>query len=221
MKFLAKLSGTWQQAKLLFVKVAGVWKVGRGAYVKVAGEWKLIYSRPRYTVHAQGLLQTVEPQSKRGFWINGNPPSTTNWGRSYTLVQFGMHGLVIYNETFDLHAGGNVENQTAAATELRIAFDNMLPGQVFVLFTYDEPASGRLLGGLPEALYAKGVTQSIFESIQYRGAYCILGQAGGSALFEKYIGESVGTGNDDGDRLAAVGIDFIIDGDEIIIVNTW
>ena len=220
MSILTKLAGAWKTSKLFFVKVAGVWKPGRMLYTKVAGQWRLVYARPRYAVWAQGLVQTVEPAAFRGFWVNFNAPLPGSFGRSYNLIQFNSRGMVTYQKTFDLHADGIPETQLANANAFTEDLNKMLVGQLFVIYTFDEPERGRLLGNLPAAMYRIGVSQSLYENFHYRGAYCILGQVGRAPFFENYIGADNPGGIDDGDPNAATGLRFILEDGVPIILDT-
>lgn len=211
MQVLTKVAGVWRKAKLLFVKVAGTWKPVRQVYVKISGVWKATYSRANIEINALGLVQTVMPSIWRGVWYNRNQHLSGVAGRSYTLGLISKDGFITTQTSFDIHAdsdavvGGN--NAALMASKLSALAD----GQIFFIVTYDEPKKNRLLGGLPSAMYRVGVSQAIFENINYRGAYFILGKVGSVPYYENYIGVPNPEGIDDGDPRAAISIKFYME----------
>lgn len=211
MNIFTKVVDRWRKVKLAFFKIGGVWKPIRHAYVKKAGQWKLSYSRPRIDIYAIGLIQTVIPSDMRGVWFNNAHHITGVANRSWTVGLIGADGFIFNQETFDLHSSGDIPLGTARAQAMASKLNGLPAGQLFFIVTYDEPATNRLLGGLPAALYRVGVSPNIIEKMQYRSAYLILGRVGRRCYYENYIGKVTGQGNDDGDPMAMVALKFFVE----------
>ncbi|MGC0153075.1 LamG-like jellyroll fold domain-containing protein [Chromobacterium vaccinii] len=111
--------------------------------------------------------------------------------RSYNIVLLDASGNVSRSATFDVAGGGGQDK--AAADWLNAVAD----GTTVIVYTFDEPQSNRLSGGLPQALYRCGASSAVFASdkFQYRSAYILIGRAGcgeGQGV-ERYRGDGPGS----------------------------
>ena len=108
-----------------------------------------------------GYLQNAE-----GGWVVGG-------ARSYTLVVFNGDGTVNWSRSYDIFGQGSPANQ--------VLYDdiNALPNGVYALiFTSDEPASGRDANLIFPALRMLGGTREVNDKLGYRGSYMLIGRKG-------------------------------------------
>ena len=108
-----------------------------------------------------GYLQNAE-----GGWVVGG-------ARSYTLVVFNGDGTVNWSRSYDIFGQGSPANQ--------VLYDdiNALPNGVYALiFTSDEPSSGRDANLIFPALRMLGGTREVNDKLGYRGSYMLIGRKG-------------------------------------------
>ena len=219
MKTLTKLAGVWKEVRRIYTKKRTSWREVRHVYAKANGKWELVFSRPSIMLRAHGLLQNVEQQAIRGVWFNGNQHQTGVAGRSWTLGLIDANGFVTFQETYDVHSNAVVDAGTIAAQNLAAKLNSLENDQLFFLITYDEPATNRMLGNLPQAMYRVGVSQSIFEKIAFRGAYLFLGRVNHRLYYENYIGNPNPEQDTDGDPRAALNVSFYVEKGQPLIYD--
>lgn len=220
MKIFTKVAAVWRSVGLLYVKHLSIWREARMVYVKVNGKWEMAYSRPRIFLYALGLAQTVVDISNRGVWFNNNQHQSGVAGRSYTLGVFDDKGFIIRQTTFDIHSDADPGFGLQQAQLFASKLNELQTGQLFFIISFDEPKTNRMLGGLPEAMYRVGVNVKIFENIQYRSAYAILGRVGRAPYYENYIGIPVEELDGNGDRKAAIVCRFILENGNPIVYGS-
>lgn len=138
-----------------------------------------------YRIQAQGLNATV---GASGFFDESGgllEPAR----RSYNLIVFSPGGDVLVTQWYDVF--GNGEFAAGRGAESLANYLNGLgPDRVVVVYTFDEPFTNRLTGGLPAALYRCGASRVVFEGVRVRSAYLLVGIPGlgeGNGV-EKYVG---------------------------------
>lgn len=246
MSLYAKVAGVWKHATTAFYKIAGIWKPIRQMYIKVNGVWKQTYANNNYTIYALGLVQQLYPATNRGMWINGAyvydpailydtggvPHPLPAGGRGYNLVQFDHFGNGISFYNFDTLSDYNA-GTSSEGNRMKTILDAMPNGQLFCLFSYDEPQRGHLgMNGfdLLDSVIRVGGSASVFgQPMFYRGAYILLAKVGSGAYMEAYNGDEYGdgsTGNpgtgpggQPGDANAALVLTFSIQDNEVFHLN--
>lgn len=139
--------------------------------------------------------------------------------RSYVVVRFGADGSVVSSTAFDVFGSGFLWGNGGAAE--MAAHLNALPlGTLVLIYTCDEPADGRIAGGLPEAIYRCGGTAAVFSAgggggFFTRSVYVLLGKISGKqgTAFEAYRGDSVN------DPAAYLSISFDIANGEFVGIS--
>lgn len=213
----------WKEGQRIACRIAGKWSFGRRVFIKANGVWKRIYIRNAVQVMSLGLAQTVIPPRYSGLYINGKAASAA--ARSYTLVQFNDLGEMVSTSGYDIFFDGS-NGGTTHTNRMVADLDAMPLGQLFVIFTYDEPLAGHLNPTLIAAMERVGATSAVFgQPMAYRGAYMLIGKVGYPSYFEAYKGESVGEGGSPGsggDPNAAIVKLFTIHNGEILFMpDTW
>lgn len=141
-----------------------------------------------YRVQAKGLSAPLGESSFRaedGTLISGS-------ARSYNLVVLnGSTGAVVSTQFYDVFGNGEIAAGRNAAT-LAADLNALGPDRVVVVYTFDEPSTNRLTGGLPDALYRCGASPAVFggDAFRFRSAYILVGIPGigpGQGV-EKYVG---------------------------------
>lgn len=222
MSLYTKVSGAWKKSSDLYYKIAGAWKKTRMIFRKENGQWVQYFANNEYKIYALGLAQTVYPQSFRGMWLNGvyaydpnvlydpnhNPIVLGTGGRGYNLVTFDKYGNSDAAYNFDIFGEANNE-KTGESGRMKATLDALPNGKLFCLFSFDEPRDGHLtLNGvdLLSAVIRIGGTNAVYgQTMNFRGAYLLLGQVGSPAYAENYVGADFGDDLDgSGDPKAAL-----------------
>jgi hypothetical protein len=191
----AKVLGTWKKAKSIFVKSAGTWKQGRKAYVKVNNAWKLFYQQiviPPIRIVALGHDQNQFAGNTEGVYILNVRKAGAQ--RSFNLATFTNTGGLIDVQTFDLNTGNSISNQNNA-TRMITNINNMVAGQIFSLYSYDDPSINHDQFGLPAVVAAIGGTD-YGNTMFFRSAYVLIGKVGQPAIFESSKGNNFNTVGD-------------------------
>lgn len=225
MKSLVKLAGGWKQTTAYWFKAPFNWtKPGwmavRRVFIKVNGLWKRIYIRNAYAVYALGLLQQQVPNAYGGIAMNST--QLTGKGRSYNLVQLDKNGELTFYQSYDIFADGNagtVGNIIRMANDL----NEMVYGQIFIIYSFDEPMAGHHHPVLVDAVERVGGVPGVYsQQMAYRGAYMLLGKVGFPNYFEKYVGTPSAGGPADGDPAACIVAKFtVVDNVVLLLSKTW
>lgn len=223
MKLLTKLAGTWKQAKAYWFKAPVEWSVPgwlsvRRVFVKVNGQWQRTYIRNSFVVYALGLLQGQVPNAWVGVTMNAR--GIAGGTRSYSLVQLTKDGELKSFRSYDIFFDGN--NGTTHNTISMVEDLNAMPdGQIFIVYSFDEPSAGHTHPLLVAAIERVGGVPGVYsQPMSYRGAYMLLGKVGFPAYFEKYVGALTGgTGAGDGDPNAWITKRFTIINNMVLLMN--
>lgn len=220
MAILTKVASLWKTGKRYAYRTATRWKGIRKIFVKVNGIWKKVYGLNAIAVYSLGLAQTVVPDYYKGATVNNSQKSTTF--RSYNLVKFDKDGEMTFTSTYDIRLdflNSNLVNTTRLVADL----DAMPLGQLFTVYTYDEPQGGHDNVDLLNAMYRVGATGDVFgQPMAYRGAYLLVGKVGQPASYEFYKGEDMGQGGLDGDPTAVAMYAFTVVNNVIIpLPDLW
>lgn len=220
MKLLTKLAGTWKQAKAYWFKAPVTWTLPgwasvRKVFIKANGEWERYYVRNGIVVYALGLLQQQAPNAYGGVSINGR--ETQRGQRSYNLAQFNGNSEIARGGSYDIRLpladGTNVEIERMAKD-----LNDMVDGQVFVLYSYDEPKYEHMHPKLIAAVERVGGTDGIYsQAMAYRGAYILIGKVGFPKYFEQYVGGEFGEDPGSGDPFAYISKRFTIVNNVVIM----
>ncbi|PTT75172.1 hypothetical protein DBR42_29460 [Pelomonas sp. HMWF004] len=138
--------------------------------------WTSIGGRPKsYRVGAYGQSATGYPV---GSVLLDADSNTQLIGTSPMYVVAKIHRITkaVTNLGAFNPLGGGLSECNAMAAALN-SIDSL---HVCVVFTYDEPATNRLLGNLPAAMYRNGASRVVWGSaaFRYRGAYILVGYGG-------------------------------------------
>lgn len=223
MKLLTKLTGTWKQAKAYWFKAPVGWSLPgwlsvRRVFVKVNGQWQRTYIRNSFVVYALGLLQGQVPNAWVGVTMNAR--GIAGGTRSYSLVQLTKDGELKSFRSYDIFFDGN--NGTTNNTISMVEDLNAMPdGQIFIVYSFDEPSAGHTHPLLVAAIERVGGVPGVYsQPMSYRGAYMLLGKVGFPAYFEKYVGALTGgTGAGDGDPNAWITKRFTIINNMVLLMN--
>lgn len=217
MPIYRNVGGTWTLAKHVWRNVGGTWTKVRKAFRNVGGVWTQYHGDNDFTFYSMGLSQTIVNTGLIG--INANGTHLYAGGRSYNLVYFDKYGNVTFSRVYDIFGESSTGAPTApsfGSTQFAADVAAMPTGQLFLVFTYDEPQSGVMKAPLVptfvNAMLSIGATAAVFQSanFQYRSAYMLLGQKGQPISFEANRGTlstNLGsTGTDQGCLDGVVGI---------------
>ena len=184
--------------------------------------WGQSTKRDIHVAYSLGGFQTVYPMSKAGLWLNDTVQEERKEItplRSYTLITFTPNNAVTFAYAYDVYldkVNGVLKNTNDLIAEL----NRMAQGQVFILFSHDEPKYGHTHPALLDAVYRVGGTPSVYgQPMGYRGAYMLIGKVGSPAAFEKYTGSDLGDGDAFGDPMAAIKMSFFVENNEIHLVQ--
>lgn len=217
---LTKLSDIWKDGRTYFAKLAGNWRAARKIFIKANGIWKLRYLRNAVYVVASGLNQNKYPLEYSGLAVNNVGQQQPF--RSYNLALFDRNGKLGATNSYDLH--GQAIGIVAGESARMIADLNALPaGQLFILYSFDEPRDGHLAPGVLDAVLRIGGTNAIYgQPMAYRGAYLLIGKVGKAAYRETYVGIDTGDGDVTGDPNAGLTQAFSVEDNEIyLLADTW
>jgi hypothetical protein len=177
-------SGTWTPVKTIFGKTLGVWKAVRRAFVNIYGTWTQFFANNTFEVYALGLSETAVGGGTgiHGLYVNGT--NVFPGARSYNLVLFDNYGNITSTATYD------VFDNSANAGTLAAALGGLAIGQLYLIFSYDEPNTNDTANGLPAALTTLfgGNSTIVSSSIPNRGAYLAMGYNGQAPVLEQYCG---------------------------------
>lgn len=171
----------------MFAKNAGVWAPVRKAYVNNGGTWTQFFANNTFEVYSLGLEENAyQTSSYHGFYVNG--VNVFPGARSYNLVLLDNYGNITGTFTYDVFTSPG-----SAAATFAAKLNSLSAGQLYVIFTYDEPQSYDTTNGLPAALTSLfgGNTTIVSGSMPYRGAYLAMGNAGQAPVLEQYCGTYV------------------------------
>jgi len=146
-----------------------------------------IADRPEiYRIVAAGNSASSKPVAA-GIYEEDNTSKETG-GRSYNLVTYNRS-----TGAWGSHTTYDVFNDSSNALSLANALNALDSGDIFILYTYDEPQGNRWTNNLPEAIYRCGGSRGVFGSsdFKYRSAYILVGIGGigeGNGI-EAYSGE--------------------------------
>jgi hypothetical protein len=138
--------------------------------------WTAITGRPTmYRVVSRGLSSVTHP-IEAGIY---NAESNTLIG----TYAFMYHLLKIERSTGIVTTVGQynpLSNGITDANAMAAAMNAISSAFVVVVFAFDEPATNRMLGNLPAAMYRCGASQAVFGSplFKFRAAYILIGIAG-------------------------------------------
>ena len=184
--------------------------------------WGRSTARDIHTVYSLGHFQTMYPWSSAGIWVDNTvtePKKAISVGRSYNLTMFNANNAVTASYYYDIYNDritGTLTNTNHLVSEL----NGMPVGQVFVLFTHDEPSYGKDNVNLLDAIEGVGGNSEIINApFGYAGAYMLIGKVGFPAAFERYVGVDGNPEDDVGDPLAAIKMSFFVENNEIHLVQ--
>lgn len=109
-----------------------------------------------------------------GVYVDGAAAPAVGSGGYTVAVISRATGLIVASQSFNILGGGTAPADMAAYLN---ALDST---KIVAIQTNDEPASNRLSGGLPAAMYRCGASRAVFGSpqFQFRSAYVLVGIAG-------------------------------------------
>jgi hypothetical protein len=179
------VNGEWQQVLNIATYKNGAWTLVTAAYEYNGSAWEQYYSNNSYEVIACGLEQTVVPSADHGLWMNGVQVLTS--GRSYNVVLFDNYGNISATETFDVFADAGSSSGTNTQNLINY-LAGLNAGQIYLIFTYDEPSTGAAnLTSAFTSLFG-GNDSILSSSMPYRGAYVAMGKKGSAPWLERYCG---------------------------------
>lgn len=198
MPALVNVSGTWDEVKKIHVNVGGTWHPTKAAWKNVNGTWEQFHANHSYEVYSLGLWQQLYPAANRGLWMDGVQMVPGN--RSYTVVLFDNFGNISGNQTFDVFGDGGATGGSTATQNLINYLTGLNNGQLYLIYTYDEPQMGasNLTSTMTNVMFG-GVASILSNSVAYRGAYVCMGYKGQAPCVERWCGTETsnvaGTGN--------------------------
>lgn len=152
------------------------------------GTWEQFHANHSYEVYSLGLLQSAYPAASRGLWMDG--VQVVAGARSYTVVLFDNFGNISGNQTFDVFGDAGATGGSTATQALINYLTALNNGQIYLIFTYDEPQMGanNLTGTMTSTMFGGAVSSILTGSIAYRGAYLCFGYKGQEPCIERYCG---------------------------------
>jgi hypothetical protein len=206
MPALTNVAGTWDEVKKVYANVAGTWKPTKAGWRNVGGVWEQFHANHSYEVYSLGLQQIVYPAANRGLWMDG--AQVFAGARSYNIVLFDNFGNISDTKTFDVF-GDNGSTAAGSATANMISYLNGLNnGQLYLIFTYDEPQMGaaNLTNVMSATMFGNQVDSILTASIAYRGAYICFGYKGQEPCVERWCGTESTNVNGTGQTGTADGV---------------
>jgi hypothetical protein len=191
MPIYRNINGTWTIVKHVWRNVGGTWTKVRKAFRNVGGTWTQYHGDNDFTIYSMGLRQTIVDTGLIG--VNANGVHLYAGARSYNLVYFDKYGNITFSRTYDIFGESTAGAPTApsyGSAQFAADVAAMPAGQLFLVFTYDEPKAGvdtaPLLPVFVNAMLSIGATTAVLESpnFQMRSAYMLLGQQGQPISFE-------------------------------------
>lgn len=141
-----------------------------------AVNWTSIVGRPKlYRIIARGYVDTQRP-AEAAIYDGETGGVLVAPSLTYTVVRIRRSdGVITYSSAFNLLSGG-----TSAALSMATALNASGPDSIVVVFTYDEPQSGRLTPALLTAMKRCGASSGVFGSpeFRFRSAYILVGIPG-------------------------------------------
>lgn len=150
------------------------------AALGTTADWTGVVNRPStYRVAARGLNGGGATPIEAGLYDSDTGALLEGWGSMYVVVKIHRSTKVrtVLGAFNPLSGDGGALAQCNA---MAAALNSIDVFHICVVFTYDEPATNRLLGDLPAAMYRCGASRAVWGSaaFQYRGAYILVGIGG-------------------------------------------
>lgn len=179
-------SGTEDLVLNVYAKSDDEWALAKAAYVNNGGTWEQFYSNHSYQLYALGDVQTVYPAAQSGLYVDEE--LVFQGARSYNIVLFDNYGNITGTATFDVFGDAGATGAGTNTQNMINYLNGLIDGQIYLIFTYDEPQTGA--ANLTDTLTAffGGVTSIVGASMPYRCAYFACGKKGLTPWIETYCG---------------------------------
>ena len=178
--------GSWQPCLNMYCYTGGAWKLVHGAWKFVSGAWEQYYSNNYYQLYALGDVQTVYPCGDHGLYMNGQ--LVFAGARSYNIVLFDNYGNITGTQTFDVFGDAGATGAGTATQNMINFMNGLTAGQIYLIFTYDEPQTGASNLTSTFTSFFGGTASIVGGSMPYRCAYYAMGKKGAAPWIEKYCG---------------------------------
>jgi hypothetical protein len=179
-------SGTEDLVLNIYANNEGTWETVLAAYVNNAGTWEQFYSKHSYQLYALGDVQTVYPTADHGLYMDG--VLVFPGARSYNVVLFDNYGNITGTSTFDVFGDAGATGAGTNTQNLINYLNGLTAGQIYLIFTYDEPQTGAANIESTLTSFFGGTATIVSGSIPYRGAYMAFGKKGMAPWIETYCG---------------------------------
>lgn len=141
--------------------------------------WVGVAGRPKsYRVGAIGLSATGYPIDSNLFDADTGA-NLQGGGAMYRVVKI-HRGTKVQSDLGVYNPLSGALGPLGECNAMAAALDGIDSAHVCVVYTYDEPATNRMLGGLPAAMYRNGASRAVWGSaaFSFRGAYILVGIGG-------------------------------------------
>jgi len=173
---------------LLVYNTATANDVVPGYYYWDGSKWLSFVAPKKKQITINAYSTGLGGSGSRSVYLNGNSVSTSARGVHLTVVG-GTTGTVVFSQSYDTH--GNTALGTNCANDINAYNTN---GNILILNTWDQPnhINADLTTALRDVMQSK---QIVYETMDYRGAFCIIYQNGRGKLAESTTNSRDDTGN--------------------------